>query len=104
MNFNEKTLLEIKKHARSNINIECCGYIKGDKVIECKNLSSSPDQHFFIDPCIIIEYSPDFIYHSHVNCSCKPSNFDILNFREIGIPFLIYSLIDDDFYLLNKMV
>lgn len=104
MNFNETILLEIKKHAKNNPRIECCGYIKNDKVFECQNLSPFPEQHFLIDPCIIIEYSPDCIYHSHVNCSCKPSKFDVLNFREINIPFLIYSLIDDDFYLLDKMV
>lgn len=101
MNFSDDVLCEVKKNCKKNQNQESCGIIIGNKVVECENLSDYPQFHFVIDPLILIENNPDCIYHSHVNISCKPSKLDLLAFREICIPFLIYSIIDDEFYLLK---
>lgn len=102
----EHILLEIKKYARGKKYEESCGiiYEKAAKLnfLKCENLSKNKNVHFEIDPRYLVEYDASYIYHSHVNCSSKPSFFDVKMYNQILIPFLIYSLRDDDFYIYKK--
>ena len=98
----EKILDEIIDYAKSKPNVETCGVISGNKFFPCENLSPVPDNHFIIDPLVIIEKEPEYIYHSHVGISSKPSKLDRLYQEEMDIPFIIYSLKDNDFYILKK--
>jgi proteasome lid subunit RPN8/RPN11 len=100
-NLNNCLCDKVKKNCLKNKNEESCGMIIADEVIACENLSPFPSNHFIINPMIVFEKKPDYIYHSHVRSSCKPSRLDLIQFKEINIPFLIYSLIDDEFYLLK---
>jgi len=72
------------------------------KFLGCQNLSNYPEVHFRINPEVLIENNVVFIYHSHVNASSFPSPFDIKMYKQLCIPFLIYSLRDDDFYIYEK--
>jgi proteasome lid subunit RPN8/RPN11 len=104
--ISERILFEIKKYAKSKDTEESCGiiYQKGEELsfLKCENLSKNKSVHFEIDPRYLVEYNVFYIYHSHVNASAKPSIFDIKMYNQILIPFLIYSLRDDDFYIYKK--
>lgn len=91
---------QIKRHARENAPNECCGILKiknGQFVLEKKE---SNQKHLFF----IKEVSEDasFIYHSHVFSSSLPSQSDINNSNYFNIPYYIYSVKDDSFYLYNR--
>lgn len=71
----------------------------------CKNLSETPEFNFVIDAEKFIENKVIYVYHSHVNESANPSKFDTKSSEELCVPFLIYSLRDNDFKLYqNKSV
>ena len=103
--FQELLLCKIKKYARENSGEESCGVIVRDlagfKFFPCENLSLKKDSHFFIDPYILVENNVACIYHSHVSQSSEPSTLDKKTSNELCIPYLIYSLKDDDFYFYN---
>jgi len=102
VNIPHKILEEIKFYARSFSNEESCGVIVFDeefKFIACENLSQNKDQHFSIDPFVLIENNVTAVYHSHVNSCCSPSCLDKKIRNNLQIPFLIYSLRDDNFCL-----
>jgi proteasome lid subunit RPN8/RPN11 len=98
----QEILDEISDYAKSKPDVETCGIISKNKFLPCENLSPVPSNHFIIDPFIIIEKNPEYIYHSHVAISAKPSKLDRLYQQETDIPFVIYSLKDNDFYILKK--
>ena len=104
---NKKLLNTIKDYARLFNTQESCGLIveklSGVSFIECENLSENPKYHFEIDPKIFIENKVLYVYHSHVNSSAKPSKLDKKMCDELCIPYLIYSLRDDDFYLYENI-
>lgn len=102
MNYDQIVYDEIRSHAQSNKSVEVCGIIKDNKIIRCENLSPCPEDHFSINPIDILTYEPDCIYHSHPKTSSSPSQLDRISQEESDIPYLIYSVIDDDFYFLKK--
>jgi proteasome lid subunit RPN8/RPN11 len=102
MIFSSKVYDDVRKECLKNKEQECCGFIKDMRVIKCENISPSKVNNFLINPLEIIEVDPDCIYHSHINCSANPSFMDIRSQKEVDIPFLIYSLKNDDFYFLKK--
>tara|TARA_Y100001937_G_C7037076_1_gene292888 strand:- start:37 stop:777 length:741 start_codon:yes stop_codon:yes gene_type:complete len=98
----------IKSHALKNKSEECCGIIYLDKfqkvnAVEAKNIHQDKEKFFEISVDDISFVKSNYkilaIYHSHISGSCQPSKFDILNSEELCLPFYIYSLEDDDFYL-----
>ena len=99
----EKVLCEIESYAKSIPLEESCGVIAlvGSNFIfiACENLSKNKYSNFFIDPNILIDNNVIYIYHSHVDQSSKPSFLDIKSSKCLCIPYLIYSLRDEDFYL-----
>jgi len=97
-----KTILEqVKTYCLRSLTEESCGLIvesaSGLKVLPCKNESPFPEHHFMINLNIFIENKVLYVYHSHVNCSVNPSITDKLYSDELCIPFLIYSIRDDEF-------
>ena len=99
----EEILCEIKSYAESVPREESCGVVvlfQGNlSFIPCENLSENRYSNFFIDPNILIDNNVVYIYHSHVDQSSKPSFLDIKSSKSLCIPYLIYSLRDEDFYL-----
>ena len=97
----KELLDEIQKYDHSNPHEETCGVIvdhnKNYSFSPCENISSDRKKTFLIEPSFLLKKNIKYIYHSHVNNSCEPSNVDIANARNIMIPFLIYSLRDMDF-------
>ena len=100
-------LEEIKKYCKQFSDSEACGVIhetyEGLRFLACKNCSSNIRYNFSIDPGILIDYNVQYIVHSHTICSAKPSVNDMKNSDESCIPYLIYSLRDDDFYLYENV-
>jgi proteasome lid subunit RPN8/RPN11 len=99
----EEVLREIESYAKSIPQEESCGVIalvnNNLSFIPCENLSENRYSNFFIDPNILIDNNVVYIYHSHVDQSSKPSFLDIKSSKSLCIPYLIYSLRDEDFYL-----
>jgi len=106
-NIPEYILDEIKSYARKFPNQESCGIIfnndSGLYFKPCDNLSERRDVYFAINPKILIDYNVLYVYHSHVNSSAKPSKLDKKMCDELCIPYLIYSLRDDDFYIYDSV-
>jgi proteasome lid subunit RPN8/RPN11 len=98
-------LCQLINHSLSNRGVEMCGVIarSGDllKFVASRNLSSSPRHFFELDPRLIIEHEVRYIFHSHPFGSSRPSSFDKINCKRINIPYLIYSIRDEDFYVYN---
>ena len=105
--FSRELLNVIRDHSRTSLQEETCGLIVEEqdnyKFLACENLSENPSHHFKINPKIFIENKVLYIYHSHVNCSANPSNLDILYSDELCIPFLIYSIRDDEFKIYKNI-
>lgn len=106
-NIPQKILEQIKKYCRKNPNIECCGiiYCENEQLffLECKNINNNQTHNFTIEAKILIDYDVQYVVHSHTLGSAKPSVNDVRNSDESCIPYLIYSLRDDDFYLYENI-
>ncbi len=107
MNLN-KYEADICSHAKSRPDEEVCGVVilNRDLTVSIKRLSnesSDPKNCFFISPGKFIKLKTTSniigIYHSHPCSSEAPSAQDILVSEEIGLPYLIYSLKTESFFL-----
>jgi len=56
-----------------------------------------------MDSSIIIDYEPVVIVHSHTRSCATPSEIDINASDELCIPYLIYSIRFDEFYLYENI-
>lgn len=105
--FNKELLNIIRKYSEASRQQETCGLVieaeNNCEFLACQNLSENPCHHFKIDPKIFIENKVLYVYHSHVNCSANPSNMDMLYSNELCIPFLIYSIRDDEFKIYKNI-
>jgi len=99
---------EIKNHALDKPTEEVCGILilEDDFQITIKrekNEHPTPDKSFLISPAKFIEYKLNKrvlgIYHSHPATTERPSKSDRALSEEMGIPYLIYSLKTDKFFL-----
>ena len=106
-NVSKFILQEVKEICRSNPNQESCGIIFKENnqllLLECENLSQNINNSFLIDPVFFIEYNVKYVFHSHCFGSSNPSECDMRCSNELCIPFLIYSLRDDNFYLYENI-
>lgn len=106
-NIPQDILDEIKSCCIKNPKIESCGiifeYNNELQFLECDNLSEQPEFNFIVDPVILIKYDVKYIVHSHPTGSAQPSKFDIKSSNELCVPFLIYSICYDDFYLYENI-
>lgn len=105
LNFIQKL---VKAHAEYQPEHECCGLIglnnlKELQVIPCKNTHHEKDKTFEISPKEYIEKSKNLeiysIYHSHTISSSNPSEYDKISSENWCLPFYIYAIKDQSFYL-----
>lgn len=105
--YNKKLLNEIRRYSLSFPNEESCGLVvafgQEEVFIACENLSENPEFHFCIDTKIFVENKVLHVYHSHVNASANPSTIDIKYSDELCVPFLIYSIRDDEFKIYENI-
>ena len=103
----QNILEQIKIYCRENTSVESCGvvhYANGDlNFLKCENLSDDPVHNFVIDASILIDYDVRYVVHSHIKGSARPSINDTRNSDESCIPYLIYSIRDNDFYLYENI-
>lgn len=103
----EGLLSLIKTQFKDDLKRESCGiiYRKNGELsfLKVKNMSGDPENHFLINPAVIIDYSPLVIVHSHVDSCAAPSQLDISSSNELCIPYLIYSIRFDEFYLYENI-
>ena len=101
--FSDKILQEIKFYALKNKSSESCGLIikKGGALffLPCRNISDRPKIKFKINALTFIENEVVAVYHSHVYGGSKPSLYDKKIQSALDVPFLIYSISEDDFFL-----
>ena len=101
-------LEDIFEHAAEAAPNECCGLIvqDGDKkrYIRMKNISEN-ENRFEMDGLAFATYQLIskilYVVHSHYDEDCRPSQNDINNCNEIGIPYLIVSYPDKNHYILE---
>jgi len=98
----KQALAAVKRICESNEYVEICGFLGYSKdsgkytVSPQDNIAEDPSNYFMIDPINYLlfkdEYEMVAIYHSHIEGSEKPSEFDIKMSESCCDPFLIYSL------------
>ena len=106
-NIPERILNECRKYAKRFAKEECCAIIKkeGDDLVfqPCENTHPDKTNFFTINPEEFIYNHVVCVFHSHYNCGARPSSMDKESSTELCIPFLIYSLLYDDFYLYRNI-
>ena len=103
-----KLLPEIYSHMEKEAPREGCGLIvqKNDKIkfISVEN-KSDDENSFYIDPKEYVRHSIIskilYVVHSHYGQDCQPSEADIIQCREVGIPYLIVSYPDKEYTILQ---
>jgi len=91
------TLAAIAEHARTEYPRECCGYLRGDEVVRCRNAQTDGDHPthpergaetgFVIAGRELFEFArafqtdrpPTVVYHSHTNGRAYLSEVDRMN-------------------------
>ena len=108
MNLNKHYYKLIVEHAEEFPHEEVCGTVELDqnlmvKVNREKNQSIDKEKMFSMSPLTVLKRKKLLgIYHSHPNTDENPSEYDIGMSEEMGIPFLIYSLITKKFFLSGR--
>ena len=99
----EKLKQKIKIYSIDNRSIESCGLVVGssggEEFVPCRNLSPCPELSFTFSAKYLLVDNLKYIFHSHPSSSSRPSYIDKKYCNELRIPFLIYSLVEDDFSL-----
>ena len=99
---------DIFKHAEQEAPRECCGLVieenNNEKYIPLENISTNENE-FMIDPKTFVKYQLiskiKYVVHSHYGQDCQPSEADIIQCREVGIPYLIVSYPDKEYTILQ---
>ena len=99
---------EIYAHAGREAPRECCGLVIQDgdneKYIPSENLHED-NLCFKIDGDLFIYHQLNskikYVVHSHYDEDCSPSEQDIIQCREVGIPYLIVSYPDKQYTILQ---
>lgn len=98
----------IFEHAAECAPRECCGLVIQDgnnkRYIPMENISENENE-FEMNPLAFatIQAISKILYvvHSHYDEDCRPSEHDINNCNEIGIPYFIVSYPDKDYTILE---
>jgi proteasome lid subunit RPN8/RPN11 len=105
--LSQSILDQIREISKQKNDQEVCGVIfEGEgatHVIECENLSQNKKTSFILNPKVLIDYDVVCVFHSHCIGSCDPSPYDKKCCEELCIPFIIYSIRDNDFYLYENV-
>ena len=109
MELTNKIKEKIKESALLNPNKECCGFIlSNDAVIECKNRAEDSNVHFIITAGDIKKVRKKgnivAVYHTHVPGDYEKnqdqlSKEDIIISEYFNVTSILYSLIEDKFYI-----
>tara|TARA_R100000353_G_C6370505_1_gene158840 strand:+ start:206 stop:517 length:312 start_codon:yes stop_codon:yes gene_type:complete len=99
---------DIFKHAEQEAPGECCGLVieenNNEKYIPLENISTEKDE-FRMDGKTFVKYQLiskiKYVVHSHYGQDCQPSEADIIQCREVGIPYLIVSYPDKEYTILQ---
>ena len=99
---------DIFNHAEQEAPRECCGLVieenDNEKYIPLENISTNENE-FMIDPKTFVKYQLiskiKYVVHSHYGQDCQPSEADIIQCREVGIPYLIVSYPDKEYTILQ---
>ena len=99
---------DIFKHAEQEAPKECCGLVieenDNEKYIPLENISTEKDE-FRMDGKTFVKYQLiskiKYVVHSHYGQDCQPSEADIIQCREVGIPYLIVSYPDKEYTILQ---
>ena len=99
---------DIFKHAEQEAPRECCGLVieenNNEKYIPLENISTEKDE-FRMDGKTFVKYQLiskiKYVVHSHYGQDCQPSHADIIQCREVGIPYLIVSYPDKDYTIIQ---
>ena len=76
-------MIDLFNYYEEDAKLERCGLIlKGDKILECKNIHLEPSKGFEIDPEDIIKHLDDMVatWHTHPNQASTLSGEDHLCF------------------------
>jgi proteasome lid subunit RPN8/RPN11 len=96
---------EIRRHAREAMPEEACGFVLPDgEVMRARNRSQAPLDSFVTDGKTMLEAvskRASFLYHSHPSGNAKPSALDETSCKRMGIPYLIYSVDQDEFEIFD---
>jgi proteasome lid subunit RPN8/RPN11 len=95
-----ETRSALEAHTLAEYPKECCGLVvvvKGrERYVPCRNLASTPDEHFVMDPK---DYAAagelgeiTMIVHSHPDVSAKPSEADLVQCEVWELPWIIVSV------------
>jgi proteasome lid subunit RPN8/RPN11 len=108
ININNNFYRQIKNYALNQSQEEVCGLIVLDnfgevQVEPCENTKTDKSDGFIIDTKLFLHASKNkdilAIYHSHPDDPPDPSTQDLLQCEELCLPFIIYSVKYDDFYI-----
>ena len=99
---------DIFKHAEQEAPRECCGLViednNNEKYIPLENISTNKNE-FMMDAKTFVKYQLiskiKYVVHSHYGQDCQPSDADIIQYREVGIPYLIVSYPDKDYTIIQ---
>lgn len=102
--ISDDTLAEIYEHARAEHPRECCGYLRGDEVVRCRNAQAEGEHPthpergaetgFVIAGRELMDFArafstdrpPTVVYHSHTNGHAYFSEVDRMNAAPGGVP------------------
>ena len=77
---------------------------KFKKYIPFENISTNKNE-FMMDAKTFVKYQLiskiKYVVHSHYGQDCQPSEADIIQCREVGIPYLIVSYPDKEYTILQ---
>ena len=107
ININSNFYEQIKQYALKQPNEEVCGFVIlndfGEvEIYNCKNVHTDKAKAFEVEIETFLKISKKnilAIYHSHVNHSANPSEYDLRQSEELCIPFVVYSVRYDNFYI-----
>ena len=99
---------DIFEHAAEEAPRECCGLIIQDgndkRYIRMKNISEN-ENSFEMDGVAFAPYQLIskilYVVHSHYGEDCRPSQHDIDNCNNLGIPYFIVSYPEKEHYILE---
>jgi len=105
--LSQSILDQIREISKQKTNQEVCGIVYkcagALHTLGCKNLSDKKQTSFILNPRVLVDYDVMYIFHSHCIGSCDPSPYDKKCCEELCIPFIIYSIRDNEFYLYENV-
>jgi proteasome lid subunit RPN8/RPN11 len=88
---------QIYAHALAEFPRECCGLVVGNEYVRCRNIATTPSEHFILAPEDYANAEDKgevtMVVHSHPNLPARASEGDKVSCEASGLPWLIVSVI-----------